>query len=222
MPETNERRYAMPTPLASRFVRLLVGFLVAVPIGLAPVLGKIAGVDALINLFPLSSRGGLIVFATFLLGATAAVLQFVAGEEPSRPVIRKYFRVVVISLIVSFALLFVFYSLVIEVVPVRGGEGTVAVIVGTSRIVGPPCGCPPTDNAKLCIQKLGVGDEAAIETCWDSGSIKISRILLHASYLVVMVSIGGLIGVLLLQGGARGRTGTPDADLPEPADLRAP
>jgi hypothetical protein len=223
MATKGEKTYAMPSAMSQRYVKLLVGFLIAVPIGLAPVLGKVAGVDVLLNLFPRSSRGGLIIFSAFLMGAIAAGIQFYSGEILARTSIRKWFRNTSVFLLVVFALLFVFYSLYIEPVPIEHGEKTVAVILGSSRIYGPPCDCAPTDNPIRCIHKLGVGNEAAIETCWDATSIRQRRLLLHSSYLLVMGSIGALIGLLLLQGEARKRqkrrprkTAIPASPKPEP------
>ena len=66
--------YPGPTPIARRYVSYVVGFGVALGIGLAPFLGKVAGVDALLNLFPRSLHGSLIPLSAFLMG-------FIAGDE---------------------------------------------------------------------------------------------------------------------------------------------
>jgi phosphate/sulfate permease len=193
----------LPSTLSHRYVRSILGFGLAVGVGLAPFLGKIPGVDALLNLLPRSSRGALIILSTFLMGFIAAVIQFYSAEFLTRRLIRRRFLIAGASLVTGFFLLFVFHSFFVTEVPIKNAKETVPEILGAQRVQGEPCDCPPKIPDKLCAQRLGIGNEAAIETCWDPGSILHRRLLLHSSYLIVMGSFGALIGLLLLQGEAR-------------------
>lgn len=198
-PETDHRP---PTALARRYVRLVVGFGIGVGVGLAPFLGKIPGLDALITIFPQSFRGFLIPFSAFLMGLVAAAIQFYSGETINRRVLRRRFGISLGLLLMGLFLLFVFYSLFITPVPVKGGKATVPVIIAGPRLQGPRCDCPPSYGDIQCIQELSF-DLAAIETCWDAGSIRLRRMLLSLSYLAVTGGFGALIGLLLLQEEAR-------------------
>jgi hypothetical protein len=191
-----------PTPIARRYVSYVVGFGVAVGIGLAPFLGKVAGVDALLNLFPRSLHGSLIPLSAFLMGFIAVVIQFYSGESLSRALLRRRFKVAWLLLLAGFVLLFSFHTLFVVPVPYKTERGTIPVLIGSSRIQGGSCQCAPTDSDKQCIQKLSF-DPAAIETCWGSGSIKLRGYLLSLSYLMVTGGFGALIGLLLLTEQAR-------------------
>lgn len=195
---------AVPTPVAARYVRYVVGFGVAVGIGLAPFLGKIVGVDALLTLFPRSLHGSLIPLSAFLMGLIAVAVQFYSGETFRHAVLRRRFGVTWMLLLAGFVFLFSFYNLFVVPVPYKGGRGTAHVLVGSSRIQGGTCQCAPADGEKQCIQKLSF-DPVAIETCWDAGSIRFRGFLLSLSYLLVTGGFGALIGLLLLTEQARER-----------------
>lgn len=197
-----EKNYQAPTTITRRYVRLVVGFGIGVGVGLAPFLGKIRGLDALITIFPESLRGTLVPVAAFLMGIVAAAIQFYSSETINRRTLKRRFGISLGLLLTGLLLLFVLYSLFVRAIPVKGGKATVPIILGGSRIHDPSCGCPPSYGDIQCIQELSFED-AAIETCWDAGSIKTRRLLLSLSYLAVTGGFGALIGLLLLQEEAR-------------------
>jgi hypothetical protein len=187
-----------PTALARRYVQYVVGFGIAVGIGLSPFLGKIAGVDALLNLFPPPLRASLIPVSAFLMGLIAVAIQFYSSETLRPTVIRKRFGVSWLCLLAGLLLLFFLYGQFVVAVPSKGGKEVVPVVIGAVRIQGGSCGCPPTAGTIECIQRLSV-DPGAIETCWDAASIRFRSQLLSLSYLLVTGGFGALIGLLLLQ-----------------------
>ena len=83
------KKLAPPTPLAQRYVRYVVGFGVAVGVGLAPFLGKVPGLDVLARLFPPDLKSTLIPFSAFLMGLIAVAIQYYSAESISRPVLRS-------------------------------------------------------------------------------------------------------------------------------------
>lgn len=203
--KTQSEEPALPTPLARRYVRYVVGFGVAIGIGLAPFLGKVPGLDVMLDLFPLTMRGTLIPVSAFLMGIVAAAVQFYAGEAFDTALLRRRFRFTLMLLLTSIVLLLAFYTLFVEVVAVEGGTKTVPVIVGSTRLTeAQGCGCPDRYRTQQCIRSLSL-NEAAIETCWDSGSIRLRRLLLSLGYLALTGGFGALIGLLLLQEDARRR-----------------
>jgi hypothetical protein len=196
--DKKKAKVSLPTPLARRFVGYVAGFGIAIGIGLAPFLGKIPGVDALLDVFPKSLWSTLIPFSVFLMGLIAIVVQFYSGETIHRATVRRRFKWSFGSLLGGFALLVLFYNWLVVTVPIEGGEKTIPFVIGFSK--SPDCGCkPPTINNKECIKQLSF-EEAKIETCWNTG---LSRTLLQFSYLLLTGGFAALVGLLLLQEQAR-------------------
>ena len=195
---------AAPTPIVRRYVRYVVGFGVAVGIGLAPFLGKIPGADALLTLLPFSLQDSLIPLSAFLMGLIAVAIQFYSGETLRHAALRRRFGVTWLLLLAGFFLLFCFHFLFVVPIPYTYNEGrkTARVIIGSSRIRGESCKCVPSDGDKECIRKLTL-NPATIETCWDAGEIQFRGLLLSLSYLMVTGGFGALIGLLLLTEQAR-------------------
>jgi hypothetical protein len=204
MPEAPEPTYKPATWLSEHFTALLVGFFVGVPFALAPLWSRVPGVQSLLDLFPGSSRNTLISFSGFLLGGMAMIIEFRAGDRPSLPAARRWFRRSLWPLGVSFALLFILYSWFVKLVPAEHGEKRYAFVLA-GRVHSPPCGCAPTDPDIRCMQNLGIGNEAEIESCWDADAIKLRTVLLQLCYLVAMGSSGALVGAILLQRKSRRR-----------------
>lgn len=191
-----------PTALARRYVQYVVGFGIAVGIGLAPFLGKVVGIDALLNLFPRKLHFSLIPFSSFLMGLMAAGIQFYSGETLRPALLRKRFRLVWLLLVISLFLLFVLYSWVMVPVTSQDAKATLPFIVGEPRIHGGTCTCPDDSTDAECIKFLSF-DDADFGKCWDPRSIRLRTLLLSLNYLAVTGGFGGLIGLLLLQEEAR-------------------
>ena len=200
--ETRKDAILLPTPMARRFVRYTVGFGVAVGIGLLPFLGKVAGVDALLDLFPQNLRGSLLPISIILMGLIAVGIQFYSGEALRPAALRRRFGVSWLMILAGLVLLLVFYNLFIIPVPIEAGSKIDPVIVGKTRIHGGSCGCTADLSDMECIQTLTT-NPSAIETCWDSRSIRLRRLLLSLSYLAVIGGFAALVGLLLLQEDAR-------------------
>lgn len=188
----------VPTPLARRFVSYVVGFGIAVGIGLSPFLGKVPGVDALLDVFPRSLWSTLIPLSVFLMGFIAIVVQFYSGETIRRTTIRRRFKWGLGGLLAGLALLIVFHNLLVVTVPFAGGEKTAPFLIGFSRRAD--CDCTPsTVSDAECVKQLSF-DVTKIETCWNTG---LSRPILQLSYLLLTGGFAALVGLLLLQMEAR-------------------
>jgi hypothetical protein len=183
------------TPLARRFVRHCVGFGVAVGVGLAPLLGKVPGVDALTQLLPASLQGPpLIPITAFLMGVIAVAVQFYAGEKLGRTLIRRRFKVTALVLLASLVLLFLFSKLWVVRLTLGDGVQAPPLLVGAWKPAG--C-CDGIQSTSRCLEELSL-DPAAIESCWGR-ALLVSELALSFAYLTVMGSFGALIGLLLLQ-----------------------
>ena len=181
-----------PTPLARRFVRSVLGFGVGIGLGLAPFLGKVVGVDALLRLYPQEMQASLITLSSFLMGIVAAAIQYYAGEGIGRTTLRRWFRRSLIGLLGALLLLIVLYELFVERVSTRNTP----LVIALSRTE--TCDCPAKLGDAACIEQITV-DPAALDSCWGSRPRKMSRLLLRLSYLLVTGGFGVLVGLLLIQ-----------------------
>jgi hypothetical protein len=189
------KRLAPPTDLAKRYVRYVVGFGVAVGVGLAPFLGKVPGLDVLARLFPPDLKSTLIPFSALLMGVIAVAIQFYSAESILRPVLKRRFTFSLVALVSGLFLFLTLYSLLVVQFPIEGGSASVPVIVATSRT--PECECK-TSNDLECLMEVTISPRA-VEHCWGSRALKMSRLALSFSYLLVTGGFGALIGLLLLQ-----------------------
>lgn len=185
-----------PTALARRYVRYVVGFGVAVGVGLAPFLGMVPGLNALLSLFPEELRSSLIPFSAFLMGIVAVAIQFYSGETLPRALLRKRFRASLIALLIGLIALITLYTFLIVPYPILHGETTSPIVISFSRTS--TCLCPRSMSDLRCLQEI-TPSRSKIEDCWGSGAIQRSRLLLSLCYLLVTGGFGGLIGLLLLQ-----------------------
>jgi heme/copper-type cytochrome/quinol oxidase subunit 4 len=194
--EAEKQAGPLPTAHARRFVRYVVGFGVAVGVGLAPFLGKIPGLDALISVFPEELRNSLIPFSAILMGIVALAIQFYSGETLPRAFLRKRFRASLIILLIGLATLITLYSFLIVSYPILHGEKRLPIVISFSRTQ--TCLCPASFSDLRCLQEI-TPSPVKIEDCWGSGAIQRSRLLLSFCYLLVTGGFGGLVGLLLLQ-----------------------
>jgi hypothetical protein len=179
---------------ARRFLQWVLGFGVAVGIGLAPFLGerKIPAFEALLEVLPQELRGILIPASALMMGIIAVGVQFYSGEFITRRSLRRRFLVTMISVLIGLlALILVRGSFVIPVTidPEQGWQELV--VIGWSRL--DTCGCPKNISDEKCIERIGIDD---VSSCWSTTGVKNS---LRLGYLCVMGSFGALVGLLILQ-----------------------
>jgi len=192
--DAEEQAGPPPTALARRYVRYVVGFGVAVGVGLAPFL--VSGTNALISLFPEELRSSLIPFSAFLMGIVAVAIQFYSGETVPRALLRKRFKVSLIVLLIGLIALITLYTFLIVPYPILHGETTLPIVISFSRTEA--CPCPGGMSDLRCLQGI-TPSRSKIEDCWGSGALRRSRLLLSLCYLLVTGGFGGLIGLLLIQ-----------------------
>lgn len=202
---------APPTPLARRFVKLVLGFGVGIAVGLAPFLGKlqIPGFDALLTLYPNDLRPSLIPLAAFLMGFIAVGVQFLHGERLRRAYLRVAFLVAFAVVFVGFVWLLAIYDeRVLRITVPATGESYTFVIAPERRRAACPCDADWSD--KECISEKT--DPARVEKCWDGRALRRSRKVLRGGYLLLTGGFGAVIGLLLLQERpARRRSAVPGA-----------
>lgn len=205
----SERAPTPPTPLARRYVRYLLGFTVGIAVGLAPFLGvvDVPLFAPLLSMFPDSLRLTAVPLSSFLMGLVAVGVQFAGGERIARRRLRRWFVATFAAILVGLVVLPVLYSEVVVVVPdvatSNGGTIDVPVVVGAGDRPSPQlpgCDCDPTLQDEECLKGIGL---ANADKCWGRRQVARSRLALTFSYLFLTGSFGALIGLLLLQEGAR-------------------
>jgi hypothetical protein len=185
-----------------RYVRYVVGFGVAVGVGLAPFLGKykVPLFESLLELIPESSKHTLIPLSAFLMGLVAVAIQFYAGDNISQKSIKRRFTLGFAAILLAFIALVLLYTPKhVLRIPDPSTGSYEPVVLGWSRLpTGKICTCTPTDSDLMCAYALGLD---SLEICWPS--IPQVQLSLHLLYLILTGGFGGLIGALLFREEAR-------------------
>jgi hypothetical protein len=191
----------LPTPLARRFVRYVVGFGVAVAIGLAPFLGELdlPLFTPLLHLIPRSVRDTLVPLSAALMGLVAVVVQWLGEERLSRVRLRKMFARTLAVAVFSFVLLFTLHNFIVVRVPIPSLDSTETFIVGFTRPDAP--GCQGFSDSE-CIKRLSMNEEL-IASYWGDRRIALASLCLKLAYLLFTGSFGALVGLLALRDQAK-------------------
>ncbi len=187
----------VPKGPARLWVQSLLGFGVAVGVGLAPLLGKtgLPGFSALLSVLPDILRTTAIPLSSFIMGIIAVGIQFYGRHAtPSVPSLRRKFRLTIILLCMFVLVFYIIHVLSVQMVPIDGGN--VPVVVGFSGHLE-TCACSKTASDLECIMGLSM-HPAAIATCFGGRNIALANGALVLAYLVTMGLLGVLVGLLVL------------------------
>lgn len=193
----NYREVAPATPLARRFVRMVLGFGVGIGLGLAPFLGSIdiPGFSALLSLFPATLKSVLIPLSALLMGTIAAGIQFYAGNRIKPAKLENLAkRTLVFIGVALFCLLFAYFLLIERVHFNENVAGSF--VIGFERTA--VCGCDDAMSDAQCIMEISANPNS-IETCWGRKQIRLSEFLLSCIYLSTTGAFAFLGGLLLLR-----------------------
>lgn len=188
------------TSLGNRYLRYLLSFGVTLAIGLAPLLGRahVPLFTSIMEVFPLDLQGGLIPFASFVMTLPAVGVQFFAGEAIASRTVNRAFAITFLILVPLTLALYVVYSYAVVRVPIEGGRGTAAYIVGNDFVQDCPCKARGLRIAS-CIGIAISANPAQVSDCYPANEINLRRSILATLYLLVMLSFGALIGLLILK-----------------------
>lgn len=196
----------VPTATAGRFVRYVVGFGVAVGAGMAPFLGRIAvpGFTAMLDLLPLSVQGVAIPCSAFLMGVTAFLVQFFAGERPSRGWLRALVVGSATACCGLLLCLLILYSNYVVAIPVEDSR-VARFVVSSSRTVGCRCDEQRRMSDEECIAQLSF-NPAALATCYDQRTVKKASLMLALTYTALLTAFAAGVAAVVLQPQRRVRT----------------
>lgn len=185
--------------IAGKFVRYVLGFSVAVAVGLAPFLGNasVPGFVSLLEIFPDSERGTLIPVSAMLMGLVSLVTQYWQDERVSRQRLRILFTRLAAASVLLLGIFYVAQSFVVKRIE-NVSEQPAAFIIGPSSSRTPACACPPDMDDGECIENITF-DTTQIERCYGSRNIQLGRLLISLPYLAFAGVFGAMVGVLLLR-----------------------
>jgi hypothetical protein len=193
-----------PTSEARDYIRYVVGFSVAVTVGLAPYLGKaeVPGFAALLTLVPEDLHDTAFPLSAALMGAVAVGVQWMFAGRPSRSRLDQLFKRAGMSFIASLFVFIVVNTFVVERIYVGATQRTEAFLIGWQRPDQSPC-AKPMSNAN-CIKRLLL-DRAEIRGFWGDTQVRTAQLALIVSYLGTTGSFGALIGLLLVRGSLKAK-----------------
>jgi len=198
MAKTEPQRDSVPvgTKEGRLFVRLALSLGVGVAVGLAPFLGKLSvpGFVPLLAIFPGQLQIFLIPVSAFMMGSVAVIVQYHAGPTRSRRSFEYVFKRASRFLVLSFILLVVSYFFLVVQVPIPGAPSE-AVVIGFVKLNS--CCQGATSNLE-CVEELSLFP-GAIESCWGSQQVGLSKAYLSLLYLIATGSFGAIIGLIVLK-----------------------
>jgi TIR domain-containing protein len=192
---TSPEQIPLPTALSRDLARRVLGLGVGIVVAMAPFLGyvKVPGFEALFNLLPFQIQSEIVALSAFIVSLITVALQFYVAEKISRRVLRRIFKRVLFAVLIGFVGFIVLLSALTERVP--RGHKKVSVMISFSRTTD--CICKTSNNIE-CIRELSF-NEAAIQSCWGTGPLKVIKVLFILWYLALMSGFVVLVGLDLLR-----------------------
>jgi hypothetical protein len=181
-------------PIASKWVRYLLGFSVSAAVGLAPYLGRVHVplFTPMLTMIPLSLQDTAIPTASACMGLVAVLVQWGRSRRPKDWEIGT-------ALVASLFSLLIFVGLEMTTVAhidVPAVNGKVSFAVGLSTPNKPPCIGLGRDE---CIAKKLNLDESYIDSFFGDTQTSLAKLWLVLSYVGFMTCFGLVVGLLVLR-----------------------
>jgi hypothetical protein len=191
-------RIPAPTPPARRYINYMLSFGISVGIGLSPLLGKlnIPGFSSILSLYPTSLAGIVIPFAAFLMSVPALAVQYYGMEITEGTVLNRWFTRALLSHVVLLITGVAFYLFLVVRVPVEAGKDYATYAVGFQQRPSSPCA---SQSLKVCIGRQVSFDPGSVEALFPDWQVSLSKLILSVNYCVIMLSLGALVGILILR-----------------------
>lgn len=183
----------LPTPLMKEWVYYVLGFGVAVGIGLAVWLGRV-GVplfSPLLDIIPNELRPTLIPLSSALMGIVAVAIQYYAGRKGRTD---RIFAWVLGVTVAAFIGLVVVRTKLVTAIDTTPGERA-TFLVCTPVPQKPPC---VGVGKKECIERIGF-DPAKIQSFFGDSCLENAELGVQAAYLTFMAAFGSLVGIVVAQ-----------------------
>lgn len=187
-----------PPPLARKLLLSVLGLGVSFVIGLAPYLGrvKVPGFTPLLTLIPQSIQDTAIPVSAAVKGVLAVWIQWAGFDHLTQAWLRKWFKRTLLLFLIGATAITILHIFVVVRVQFLGGKDSESFIVGFSRPVRPPCTEDISDAE--CIKYLTF-DPSKIESFWGDRQVRVAKLLLVLTYVMLTSGFGLLVGLLILK-----------------------
>jgi hypothetical protein len=186
------------TPVSRKYLRYFLSFFVTLGVGFSPLWGGvIPGFHAILDVFPRDLQD-VIPWASLLMSITAVGVQFFSRDSTQpRYLQRAFVATFVILILLVFASYIAYKALVIRI-EVPASHLKVAYLVGSKPL--PTCECAKRGlEIRECIGFAISVKPDDVAACFSREEISRRSMLLCVLYLLLMLSLGTLIGLLILK-----------------------
>jgi hypothetical protein len=197
--DNNSKRLGVIPPLATYWVRLVLGFGVSVAVGLAPYLGKlhVPLFTPMLSLIPESVQAVAIPLSAASMGMVAVLVQWYGSQKMRREWLEWMFMRSIAICILSLILLTAIEFMAVVRVDVPAVGTTVSFAVGLSNPNAPPCA--NLGRADCIKHKLSL-DETQIDTYFGEREASFTKLAVVLTYVVFMTMFGAMVGLVMFAG----------------------
>jgi hypothetical protein len=182
-------------PTTKRWLKVLLGLSISVPIALAPLLGKlpIPLFPALLVMIPESIRNSVIPISAATMGLVAVSVEFRSIEKKSVKQLLGKARRSLLFASLCLALFCIVHSMSVTRVDVLGGSESLYFVTGFKAPEAPPCTGKSTAD---CIELLTT-KQSAIASYFGDGQIRLASLMLEVFYVAFFAYFGNVVGILV-------------------------
>jgi hypothetical protein len=187
------------TPPTRKYLRYILSFVVTFGVGLVPLWGGklIPGFRAILDVYPTELRD-VIPFASLIMSATAVGVQFFLGDAVRPRRLKISFIATFVIFIVLILATYITYTAVVIRIQVPASQQLVAYLVGSEPL--PTCDCAKRQlEIRRCIGFAISVNPDEVAACFSREEISRRKYVLATLYMLVMLSLGLLIGFLMLK-----------------------
>jgi len=185
------------TPVARTYLRYVLLFFVTLGVGFSALWGGvIPGYHAILDVFPRELQD-VIPWASLLMSLPAVGVQFFSHDSTQPRYLRRAFVATSVMLILLIFASYIAYKAVVIRIEVPASHLKVAYLVGSKPL--PTCECAKRAlEIRECIGFAISVKPDDVAACYSQGEISRRSMLLAVLYMFLMLSLGTLIGLLVL------------------------
>jgi len=187
------------TPTTAKYLRYLVSFVVTFGVGTSPLWGGgvIPGFTSILDMFPQDLRD-VIPWVSLLMSVPAVAVQFFSTDRRQPRRLRRAFGGALLALTVLILTTYVVYKVFVIRIYIPAADTKVAYLVGANP--RPNCECAKRGlEIRECIGFAISVNPDDVSACFPRQEIAVRSAVLSVLYMLLMMSLGVLIGLLILK-----------------------
>ena len=202
------------TPDGRKFLRYFLSFFVTLGVGFSPFWGGvIPGFHAILDVFPRDLQD-VIPWASLLMSVTALGMQFFSHDSTQPRYLQRAFVATFVMLILLVFASYIAYKAVVIRIEVPASHLKVAYLVGSKPL--PTCECAKRGlEIRECIGFAISVKPDDVAACYSREEISRRSTLLAVLYMLLMLSLGMLIGLLVLREATKAQPTDSDVTAPD-------